>query len=80
MQAYIRGYSERLIDFQALAVQAGYWGAYYNNNANAKPIGTIIDIIRGNSKGKTLAPDVPKEDIERFEKLEAMMKSQKGGE
>ena len=42
-EAFVSGYSDRLLDSQLLAVQSGYWAAYYTNSKHPKPLKQILE-------------------------------------
>ena len=52
VQAVIRGYSDRIIDWQTLAVWSGYYSAYFANAKHSKkPTEIIKRILNEYSKG-----------------------------
>lgn len=73
-KAYIQGYSDRLFDQQIVAVQTGYWAAYYTNAKHPKPLATIItemarrkELKEKSNKGNIVKPEV---DVEAFKATE----------
>ena len=67
-QAYVEGYSERLIDQQRIAVFTGFWAGYYNNTNHAKPVGTVMASL---GKKKKKAEHVNDINVENFKRTEA---------
>ena len=70
VQAYVKGYSDRLVDQQILALQSGYWSAYYSSSKHPKPMSKIAETIverhrkaEEKSKGSINKPAV---DVEAF--------------
>lgn len=52
VQAVIHGYSDRIIDWQSMAVWSGYYSAYFANAKHPKkPTEIIKRIINESSKG-----------------------------
>lgn len=41
-RAVIRGYSDRLFDYQVLAVHAGFWSGYYSGSKHPKPLHQLV--------------------------------------
>lgn len=74
-QACVAGYSDRLFDYQLLAVHAGYWSGYYTGARKPKSLASVLDKLwrehlkSRNSKGKKRrrATDV---DVEAFKRME----------
>ena len=65
-QACIDGYSQRLLDQQKLAVQQGYWVAYYTKGKHPKPPDRVVESLL---KAKT--PHSDEVDVEGFLNMEA---------
>lgn len=79
--AVSRGYQDRQVDFQCLAVQIGYWAAYYTNGG--KKAKKPLQVIRGIRKQQYKAAHTQQhvDDIQPFDELEAMFNSRlQGGE
>ena len=78
VQAVIKGYSDALLDQQIIAVQSGYWSAYYSGAKHPKPVNRIAeDMVRRHRqqdarKVSTPKPDV---DVEAFLEMEAQFKA-----
>lgn len=79
VQAVIRGYSDALLDQQIVALQSGYWSAYYTGGKHPKPVNQIAeDMINrhkrqgAKKKMSTVKPDV---DVEAFLEMEAQFKA-----
>lgn len=52
---YIRGYEDMQLDMQILAVQTGYWSAYYSgSNKNKMSVATVTQSIEKQRSVKTL--------------------------
>lgn len=52
VQAVIQGYSDRIVDWQTMAVWSGYYSAYFSNAKHPKkPTEIIKHIIHEYSKG-----------------------------
>ena len=77
LNAFVGGYSDRLLDGQLLTVQSGYWAAYYNNSKHPKSLKTISEsLIQRHqrvprSSKDSLKPDV---DVEAFLAQEELFK------
>lgn len=74
LQAYIRGYGDRILDQQILAVQSGYWSAYYANVKHPKQVGRIAeDMVRRHKleDAKKLSAPKPDVDVDAFLEMEA---------
>ena len=78
VQAVLLGYGDALLDQQIIAVQTGYWSAYYSGAKHPKPFNTIADEMvrkhrnKGANKMSTPKPDV---DVEAFLEQEARFNS-----
>lgn len=78
LQAYIKGYGDKLLDYQLIALQSGYWSAYYSGSKHPKPLQKISeDIIekhykQGATKISSPKPDV---DVEAFLAVEAQFQA-----
>lgn len=78
VQAVIRGYSDSLLDQQIIAVQAGYWSAYYSGSKHPKPVNAVAEEMvrkhhtQGATKMSVPRPDV---DVEAFLEQKARFNS-----
>lgn len=78
VQAVISGYSDRILDQQILAVQSGYWSAYYMGSKHPKPVFTIVEdmVKRHNQKDvKTTSAPRPDVDVDAYLAMEAQFKA-----
>lgn len=78
VQAVIRGYGDALLDQQIIAVQSGYWSAYYSGSKHPKPVHQITeDMVRRHTKqdAKTVSTPKPDVDVEAFLEMEAQFKA-----
>lgn len=68
--AVIAGYSDYLIDMQTLAVQTGFWSAYYQSK-RPKKIQTIVSNLLKNKFNKNTGSTITTEaDIEQYKQRE----------
>ena len=68
--ALVKGYNDRIIDFQALTAQIGYWSAYYQSK-RPKKLDTIVSQILKNKLTKSSEPTITTEsDIKKFQERE----------
>lgn len=78
LQAYIKGYGDHLLDQQIIAVQSGYWSAYYSGAKHPKPVNKITEDMMNRHKLedarsiKTPRPDV---NVEAYLEMEAQFKA-----
>ena len=80
VQACIAGYSDRMLDEQLVAVQAGYWAAYYSGMKHPKPVGRITeDMIKAHKKSENIASKAsapkPEVDVEAFLAMEEQFRA-----
>lgn len=76
VQACITGYADSLLDAQLIAVQTGFWSAYYSNTKHPKPVQQITEsMVRkyerakdAKTKAATPRPDV---DVDAYLEQEA---------
>ena len=76
LNAYLRGYGDRLLDQQTMSVQTGYWAGYYSNSKHPKSVKSILTKMiqkhrQSEPKLKTPAPEV---DVEAFLERERQFK------
>lgn len=74
LQAVILGYSDALLDQQIIAIQSGYWSAYYSGSKHPKPVNKIAeDLVSKHMQkdAKTKATMKPDVDVEAFLEMEA---------
>ena len=65
VQAYIRGYSDRLLDQQILAVTAGYWSGYYSNAKHPTKVSKVIaQLYKGHKKDQKGTITKPKAEVD----------------
>lgn len=73
-QAYVNGYSDRLLDQQILALQTGYWAAYYTGK-HPKSVKDVSEKIMRVHKEQEHKQDKntprPEVDVEAFIAQEA---------
>ena len=77
-QAYVEGYGDRIVDSQIIAVQMGYWSAYYSGVKHPKPVSRIAeDIVRRHKAqgAKNLNTPKPDVDVDAYLEMEAQFKS-----
>lgn len=67
LQACMSGFEERMNDYSALAVYAGYWSAYYSNNRKAKSPSKIVAEMQRTETRK----EKPELDVGKFLAMEA---------
>lgn len=80
-QAYVKGYGDRLFDQQIVALQSGYWSAYYANAKHPKPMHKIAEDMmkrRKNEDAKKLSAPKPDVDVEAFLAVEAEFQARLG--
>ena len=65
---FIQGYSDRTLELQQLAVEIGYWSAYYSNAKHSKPVSKIFEMLRKKPVKKQHSDQDP--DVETFLQLE----------
>lgn len=77
-KAYVEGYSDRMIDYQIIALQSGYWSAYYSGVKHPKSVSRIAEDIvkRHKAQGaKKLTAPKPDVDVDAYLEMEAQFKS-----
>ena len=78
LQAVIQGYSDRMLDSQILALQTGYWSAYYSGARHPKPAHKIAEgMAQRHQKQNTkkLSPVKPDVDVDAYLEMEAQFKA-----
>lgn len=78
VQAYVKGYGDRMLDNQIIALQAGYWSAYYSGVKHPKPVNKIAeDMVRRHKleDAKKLSAPKPDVDVDAYLEMEAQFKS-----
>lgn len=68
LNCFIQGYSDRTLELQQLAVEIGYWSAYYSNAKHPKPVSKILEMLRRKPTKKKHSDQEP--DVEAFLQLE----------
>lgn len=77
-QAYVKGYSDRLLDQQILALQSGYWSAYYAGAKHPKPVHRISeDMIKRHRSQDAVKASKPRPDVDvdAYLEMEAQFKA-----
>ena len=78
LQAVVQGYGDAILDQQIVAVQSGYWSAYYSNAKHPKSVNKIAeDMLRRHNQAKQSSISTPRPDVdvEAFLELEAQFKT-----
>lgn len=78
VQAVINGYRDRMLDNQIIAVQSGYWSAYYSGAKHPKPVHKIAeDMVRRHKQqdAKKMSTPKPDVDVDAFLEMEAQFKA-----
>lgn len=76
--AVIKGYEDRLLDQQLLAVQTGYWSAYYSGAKHPKPVDRVAEEMmqkHNRRDAKTTSAPRPAVDVEAFLAMEAQFQA-----
>ena len=76
-QAYVKGYSDRMLDNQIIALQSGYWSAYYAGAKHPKPVHKIAeDMVKRHKAQDARKISTPKPDVnvDAFLEMEAQFK------
>ena len=78
--AYTKGYADRLLDQQILAMQTGYWAAYFVGNKHPKSpkeLAKIMQMAQAKQDAKISNPSAPRPDVdvEAFLEMEAKFKA-----
>ena len=81
LQAVVAGYQDHMFDLECLAVNIGFWCAYYTNAKRAKPINTVLtkmqhmhDKYKQNVDGTSIVKPKPDVDVEAFLEQERAFK------
>lgn len=77
-QAVIKGYGDAILDQQIIALQSGYWSAYYSGAKHPKPVHRIAeDMIRRHAQqdAKKMSAPKPDVDVDAFLEMEAQFKA-----
>lgn len=77
-RAYVKGYGDRMLDQQIVALQSGYWSAYYSGVKHPKPVIKIAeDMMRRHQieDAKKLSAPKPDVNVEAFLEMEAQFRS-----
>ena len=78
VQAVIHGYGDRMLDNQIIALQSGYWSAYYSGAKHPKPVHKIAeDMVRRHKQqdAKKLSTPKPDVDVDAYLDMEAQFKA-----
>ena len=78
---YVRGYSDRLLDQQILAMQTGHWAAYFVGSKHPKSTKELAermlrDHLKQDARIKNPSAPRPDVDVEAFLEREAKFKAQ----
>ena len=78
--AYTKGYADRLLDQQILAMQTGYWAAYYVGSKHPKSPKELAKTLhqshlKQGAKKKSPSAPRPDVDVEGFLEREARFKA-----
>ena len=82
LYAYIKGYSDRLLDQQIIAVTTGYWSGYYSNAKHAIKVSKVIsNLYKNHRSDKRRKPHADTVDVDAFLDRETAFykKLKKGG-
>lgn len=78
VQAVIKGYGDAVLDQQILALQSGYWSAYYSGAKHPKPVRKIAeDMVSRHTQqdAKKLSAPKPDVDVDAYLEMEAQFKA-----
>lgn len=78
VQAVIAGYGDRMLDQQIVALQIGYWSAYYAGAKHPKPVHKIAEDMVTRHKqqdAKKLSTPKPDVDVDAYLEMEAQFKA-----
>lgn len=78
VQAVIKGYGDAILDQQVIALQSGFWSAYYAGTKHPKPVQKVAeDMIQRHKKqdAKPMSVHRPDVDVEAFLEMEAQFKA-----
>lgn len=65
VRAVIAGYGDRMLDYQILALQSGYWSAYYSGSKHPKPMNQLAeDMVRRHQKQNKKRVSAPRPDVD----------------
>lgn len=78
--AYTKGYADRLLDQQILAMQTGHWAAYFvgsKHPKSPKELAKTMQMAHAKQDAKISNPSAPRPDadVEGFLEMEAKFKS-----
>ena len=78
--AYTKGYADRLLDQQILAMQTGHWAAYFvgsKHPKSPKELAKSMQMAHAKQDAKTQNPSAPRPDVdvENFLEMEARFKA-----
>lgn len=78
--AYVRGYSDQLLDQQILAMQTGHWAAYFVGSKHPKSTKELAekmlkDHLKQDAKLKNPSAPRPDVDVEAYLEQEARFKA-----
>ena len=78
VKAVIKGYEDRMLDSQIIAVQTGYWSAYYIGSKHPKPTHKIAeDMLKRHNKqdASKISRPKPEVDVSTYLEREARFKA-----
>lgn len=67
VQACIDGYKDSILDSQIIAVQTGYWAAYYANSKHPRSVHSVAESMmkkQQQSHHKTTKTNAPRPDVD----------------
>ena len=85
VQAVIQGYSDRIVDWQSMAVWSGYYSAYYSNAKHAKKPTEVIQRMLSeyqkgdSSRGNTTQDTDMNAELELFAQRDLRFLNMRGG-
>ena len=76
-KAAVDGFSDRLFEYQVLAVHVGFWSGYYSNASHPRSLDSVVTSMRNkhkaNGQGQVHSEDV---DVEAFLAMERRFQEQ----
>lgn len=78
LKSVIQGYGDAILDQQILALQSGFWSAYYANAKHPKPLSKVAEemVRRHNCKVEShISTPKPDVDVEAFLEMEAQFRT-----
>lgn len=78
VQAVVNGYGDRMIDNQIIALQSGYWSAYYSGAKHPKPVHKVAETMVTRHKqqdARRMSAPKPDVDVDAYLEMEAQFKA-----